>query len=93
MGGSGSGRSGGRLTVQGATALVLDVNKLMTPIMLVLRGRDLPLPDIRSITLKWDVPASLFPQVVSAAPPAAASALPKPGKFISTNIRCLPLVM
>jgi hypothetical protein len=51
MGGYGSGRSGGRLTVQ--AALVLDVNELMTPIMRALREHDLTLPDIRSVTLKW----------------------------------------
>jgi hypothetical protein len=42
MGGLGSGRQGGRATVEGCQPLVLDINHIMRPVMRDLRGRELP---------------------------------------------------
>ncbi len=42
MGGFGSGRHGGRTTVEGCRSLVLDINQVMRPVAKALRGRVLP---------------------------------------------------
>ena len=41
MGGFGSGRHGGRATVEGCRSLVLDINRVMGPVANALRGREL----------------------------------------------------
>ena len=41
MGGFGSGRHGGRATVEGCRSLVLDINRIMRPVAKALRGHEL----------------------------------------------------
>lgn len=52
MGGYGSGRRGGRPTVEGCRSLVLDINRVLRPVMKALDGRDLP-PDARVRAGPW----------------------------------------
>jgi hypothetical protein len=42
MGGYGSGKQGGRATVEGCQSLALDINRVIRPVAKALRGRDLP---------------------------------------------------
>src|SRR5689334_12670859 len=54
MGGCGSGRWGGRATVEGCRSLVLDINRVMRPVARALRGCDLPdEAEIRGLTMRF----------------------------------------
>jgi hypothetical protein len=66
VGGLGSGRWGGRPTIERTSALVLDVNALMTPIMRSLHQHGLSLPDgqpvrLESRTWSWQRPDEPHP--------------------------------